>query len=140
MLDIVAAILRALKVRKSEIRRVRFDTYGTAIRAFLRNECDSGDVRFVVTEPLPSVAGAHVARCSPDNFPAFFTARNVFTSHRDDLVRFYAERSEKLKREDRLIEGFRRLPQPQQTALLRALRRGPAVVLENRPRRARGGR
>ncbi len=65
-------------------------------------------------------------------FLCHFTNADVFTSTRDQVIFYFASRSAKAKREDGLLAAFRALPAGQQTALLKALRVGPAVVLKAR--------
>ena len=144
MADVAAAVLRAMKITKAQEKDVKFSTYasasavtssdgrmktGTAILAVLRNS-EGRQIRQAITAPIDSLAGAHVDSTSLAMFLCYFTNRNVFTSTREQVVFHYASRTAKEKREDGLIAAFNRLPARQQTSLLKALRVGPAVVIQ----------
>lgn len=142
--DVAAAVLRAMKITKAQENDVKFSTHMstapasgdstrlkcvTSIYAVLRNN-EGRQIRRAMTAPIDSLEGARIESTSLFVFLSYFTDRNVFTSTRDQVVFHYASRTAKEKREAGLVAAFNRLPARQQAALLKALRVGPAIVVQ----------
>ena len=137
--DVSDAVLRAMRITKAQEKAVKFGVWEsigptcreTRIHAVLKDTAGR-KIRQAMTAPISSLEGAHVESAALWVFLSHFTDRNVFTSTRDQVVFHYASRTAKEKREGGLVAAYNRLPARQQRELLKALRVGPAVVLQAR--------